>query len=165
MSTTPTPAPHVSWLKHLGSIIGKILGIVAKDAAPIADQAAKVAEALLPQFAAEIATADNLIDNIAKQALVTESITTGVGVAATGPEKLATALAGIGPEIDAWVASRFPGATSVSNAAKAGLVNAVVAITNEIEGKTIVPAATPAAGTAAAAPAINGPITFGAAGK
>jgi hypothetical protein len=158
MSTTPTPAPHVSWLKHFGQVIGKILGIVAHDAAPIADQAAKVAEIMLPQFATEIAAADNLIDNIAKQALVTEAITTGVGAATTSQEKLATALAGIGPEIDAWVASRFPGATGVSNAAKAGLVNAVVYITNELEGKAAVASSAPA-------PAAAGSVTFGQAPK
>ena len=166
MSTSPTPAPHVSWLKHLGNVIGKILGIVAKDAAPIADQAAKVAEVLLPQFATEIAMADNLIDNIAKQALVTEAITTGVGAATTGQDKLAAAIAGIGPEIDAWVSSRFPGATGVSNAAKAGLVNAVVAITNEIEGKPIAAAVTPAASSITMATPIPGaPMTFGTPGK
>lgn len=141
MSTTPTPAPKVSFLKHFGQIIGRILGIVAKDAAPIADQAAKVAEVLLPQFSAQIMAADNLVDNIAKQALVTESIAATAATPPTGQSKLDTVLSNIGPEIDAWVASRFPGATTVSAASKAGLVNAVVAITNEIEGKTPVPAA------------------------
>lgn len=160
MNTSPTPAPHVSWLKHLGSVIGKILGVVAKDAAPIADQAAAVAEVLLPQFSTEIAAADNLIDNIAKQAVVTEAITTGIGAATTSQDKLAAAIAGIGPEIDAWVASRFPGATGVSNAAKAGLVNAVVFITNEIEGKPVAAAASSAPTNTA-----GGSITFGAPGK
>lgn len=140
MATTPAPAPKVSFLKHVGQIIGKILGFVADKAAPIADSAAKVAEVLLPQFATAIMAADNLIDNIAKQAIVTESLAAAAATPPTGASKLDTVLANIGPEIDAWVASRFPGATSVSAAAKAGLVNAVVAITNELEGKAIVPA-------------------------
>src|SRR5579862_3124168 len=71
----PTPAvttaapPKVSWLKHVGQFLGKVLGIVAKDAKPIADTAATVTEALYPQFAPEISAADNLVTNIAKEAL------------------------------------------------------------------------------------------------
>jgi len=145
MSTTAAPvaaapAPKVSFLKRVGQIIGKILGVVAKDAAPIADQAAKVAEILLPQFSTQIQAADNLIDNIAKQAIVTESLAAAAATPVAGQSKLDTVLSNVGPEIDAWVASRFPGATSVSAAAKAGLINAVVAITNELEGKTPVQA-------------------------
>lgn len=139
-----TATVKVSFLKHFGQVVGKILGIVAKDAAPIADKAAVVAEILLPQFSTEIAVADNLIDNIAKQALVTESISAAAATATSGTDKLNTVVAGLSSEIDAWVASRFPGATTVSTLAKAGLVNAVVAVVNEIEAKAPV-AATPAA--------------------
>lgn len=139
------PAPHVSWLKHFGQVIGRILGIVAKDAAPVADQAAKVAEILLPQFATQIGAADNLIDNIAKQAIITEALQTATASQPTSQQKLDYVLANIGPEIDAWVASRFVGAKQVSAAAKAGLVNAVVAITNELEPSLASsPAAAPA---------------------
>lgn len=140
MSTTPAPTPHVSWLKKFGQIVGKILKVIAGETAPIADQAAKVAEVLLPQFATEIVAADNLIDNIAKQALITESVAAAAATPVPGQTKLDTVLANVGPEIDAWVSSRFPGATSVSAAAKAGLVNAVVAIANEIEGNSPVAA-------------------------
>lgn len=135
MSTSAPATPKVSFLKHFGQVIGKILKFVAGSAAPIADQAAKVAEVLLPQFSSEIMAADNLIDNIAKQALVTEGVAAAAATAVTGQAKLDAVLTNIGPEIDAWVASRFPGASTVSAAAKAGLVNAVVAITNELEGK------------------------------
>jgi hypothetical protein len=144
MSTAPA-VTHVSWLKHFGQIIRKILGFIAKDAAPIADQAAKVAAVLLPQFAVEIAAASNLIDHIANQCIITESLVTATAGAPTGPEKLAYVLKNIGPEIDAWVASRFPGATQISLAAKAGLINAIVAIINELEpGLATSPAASPA---------------------
>ena len=111
MSTAPTPAPKVSWLKRVGQIIGKVLKVIAGDAAPIADQAAKVAEVLLPQFSTQIMAADNLIDNIAKQAVVTEALAQTAASPVPGSTKLDTVLANIGGEIDAWVASRFPGAT------------------------------------------------------
>lgn len=134
MSTAPVPViAKVSFLKRFGQIVGKILHVIAKSAAPIADQAASVAEVLLPQFAPEIAFADSLVTKIAKQAIITEAITTGVGAAASGADKLAMVLAGVGPEVDAWVTAMFPGAKQVSAIAKAGLVNAVVAITNELQ--------------------------------
>jgi len=145
--------PHVSWLKHFGLIIGKILKFVAGSAAPIADQAAKVAEVLLPQFSTEIAVADNLISNIAKQAIVTEALAAGTATQPTGPQKLQYVLSNIGGEIDQWVASRFPGATQVSAAAKAGLVNAVVAITNELQPSLAASTASPAAAATPAAKA------------
>ncbi len=144
MSTTPVATvPKVSFLKRFGQIIGKILSVVSKDAAPAADQAAKVAEVLLPQFSPEIMAADNLIDKIAKQCLVTEAVAAAAATPVAGQSKLDTVLAEIGPDIDLWVANRFPGATTVSAASKAGLVNAVVAITNELEGKTPVAASSP----------------------
>ena len=144
-TTAPAVPAKVSFLKKIGQVIGKILGIAAKDAAPIASQAAAVASVLLPQFAPEIAMADNLVSNIAKQAIITESLAAAASTPVPGQTKLDTVLANIGPEIDAWVASSFPGATAVSTASKAGLVNAVVAIANEVEGKAAVPASTPAA--------------------
>lgn len=143
MSSAATPAPKVSWLKHVGQAIGKILVIIATKVAPEADLASKVAEAMLPQFTPEIQAADNLIDNIAKEAIAAEAMAAAAGSAAgTGAQKLEAALVNAGPAIDNWVASRFPGATQVSNAAKAGLVSAVVTIMNEIQPAS---ASTPAA--------------------
>src|SRR5579859_6561909 len=60
-----TQLPHVSWLKRVGQVIGRIVAVVAKDAKPAADIATPVAEALLPQFAPEIAAADGLVTRIA----------------------------------------------------------------------------------------------------
>jgi hypothetical protein len=140
VATTVTPAVatqpvHVSWLKRVGQVIGRILGIVAKDAAPVANVAASVAEALLPQFAPEIAVADGLVSRIAKEAIAIEGAAASTGQASgTGPQKLATVLSNIGPALDQWVALNFPGAAAVGTAEKAGLVNAVVAILNKIEG-------------------------------
>jgi len=132
-----TAAPKVGWLKHVGQVIGKILGIVAKDAAPAADVAAKVAEALLPQYAPEIASADGLVTKIAKEAIVAEGVAAAAGTAVGGgTAKLEAVLTNIGPAIDGWVSSNFPGASAVSKASKAGLVSAVVTIMNELEGKS-----------------------------
>lgn len=145
MSTAPAvPAAPVkeSFLKKIGSIMGKILSFLANNAKPIADQAAAVATALIPQFAPEIAVADNLVTKIAQQAIVTEGLAaTAASATGTGAQKLATVLANVGPEIDTWVSNAFPGATAVSTAAKAGLVNAVVGILNELAPAT---AASPA---------------------
>lgn len=143
MNEIATPAPagaapaKVSWLKKVGQVIGKVLGVIGKDAAPVADTAAKVAEALLPQFAPEIAKADSLVTNIAKEAIAVEGAAAAAGTGTTGQQKLDAVLANVGPAIDNWVASAFPGATKVSSAAKAGLVNAVVAIANEVEAPAV----------------------------
>lgn len=143
VSTSATPvvaAPHVSWLKHVGQVIGRILGIVAKDVKPVADTAAQVATALFPQWAVLIAAGDSLVTKIAAQATAVESVAAAAGTAAgTGVQKLEQVLGDVGPAIDQWVANAFPGSKALSAATKAGLINAVVAILNEVEGT---PAAT-----------------------
>lgn len=133
MSTAPVPAPKVSWIKKVGRAIAKILGIIGKDAAPIADDAAKVAEALLPQFGPEIAAMDALVTKVSQQIIVTEAIGQSVAAAPTGADKLGAVVSGIAPEIDAWVAAAFPGAKQVSEAAKAGLVQAIYNIVDEVD--------------------------------
>jgi len=141
---TPPVVAKVSWLKKVGSVIGKILGIVAKDAKPVADTAAAVATAIFPQWGALIAAGDSLISKIALQAIAVESVAAATGTASgTGPAKLAQVLTDVGPAIDQWVANAFPGAAQISTVQKAGLISAVVAIINEVEG-------TPAATTPAA---------------
>jgi hypothetical protein len=141
-----TAAPKVSWLKHLGNFLGKILKITAKNAPPIADMAAKVAEVMFPQFAAGIAVADNLVDNIAKEALAAEIMEQAGAAAQGGPAKLQAVLANVGPAIDQWIASRFPGSNTVASAKKANLVSAIVDIVNDVTPPStlVVPAATPA---------------------
>lgn len=131
--SAPIVTPHISWLKRVGQVIGKVLGIIGHQAAPIAHIAAGVAGALLPQFSPEITFADGLVTKIAKQALVTEALAAAAATATSGPDKLGAVVDNIGPELDAWVASAFPGAAQVSAVAKAGLVNAVVAILNELK--------------------------------
>lgn len=140
MGTPPVVVPpKVSWLKRFGQVVGKILKVIAKDSKAVADAATPVAEALLPQFAPEIQMADNLVSNIAKQAIVTETISAAASAATSGPAKLTAVIAGMGSEIDAWVQSNFPGAKAISTAGKAGLVNSVVAILNEVDPPATVP--------------------------
>jgi hypothetical protein len=150
MATTAVPvvaaAPKVSWLKKVGSVLGRILKLVAKDAAPVADKAAVVAEIMFPQFAVPIAAGAGLIDNIAKEALTVEVMEQAGAAAQGGPAKLEAVLGTIGPAIDQWIASRFPGANAVSKAKKANLVSAVVDMINEVD-----PPASLAASPAAAA--------------
>jgi hypothetical protein len=138
MATTPVPAPKQSWLSKVGSFLGKILGVVATEAAPIEKIAEPVALALLPQFAPLINEADGIFSKIVSEAVVAESAKAAVGQATgSGAEKLAAVLTNIGPVIDGWVNSNFPGAATVSTVAKSGLVNAVVAILNEIEPSAV----------------------------
>lgn len=118
-----------SWLSKVGAFIGKILGVASK-AEPTA---AALASALLPQFAPEIALADDIFNKIVKEALVAEAAAAAAGQATgSGPQKLEAVLANIGPVLDGWVAANFPGQKQVSAVAKSGLVNAVVAILNEL---------------------------------
>lgn len=146
MSTAPVPAPKKeSWLSKVGHVIGQILHVFATEAKPIADTAAPVIEALFPQFAPAVAAADALVTKIAGQALAVEATAAAAGQATgTGPQKLAQVVQAIGPSLDAWVQNAFPGAKAVSDAEKAGLVNAIVAIINAIEPPAAI--APPAAG-------------------
>ena len=132
MATTPAvPAvPKVSWLSKVGAFIGKILGIVQK----VEPSAAAVASALLPQFAPEIALAGDIFNKVVKEALIAEAGMAAAGTATgTGAQKLEAVLANIGPVLDGWVAANFAGQKQVSIVAKSGLINAVVAILNELE--------------------------------
>src|SRR5208283_3102973 len=108
----------------VGQVIGKILGIVAKDAKPVADTAAAVATALFPAWGTLIAAGDSLVSKIALQATAVESVAAAAGTASgTGAQKLEQVLTDVGPAIDAWVQNAFPGSKQVSAAQKAGLVN------------------------------------------
>ncbi len=163
MSTAPVvPAAPVkeSWLKRVGHDVGVALGFVAKEAVPIAQAAGSVVATLLPQFAPEINMAENLVSKIASQATVTEGAFAAVGQASNGAAKLQAVLSSVGPEIDAWVTSSFPGATALSATAKAGLVNAVVGILNDIKpslGLTATASAVSAGAAASAAVAAAKP--------
>jgi hypothetical protein len=142
---TPAASPaaavkKASWLSHVGDFLGKVLKVIAGKAAPTADIASKVAAIMFPQFATEIAAADNLVDNIAKEALAAEAMEAAGAAAQGGPAKLNAVLANTGAAIDQWVASRFPGSATVSSASKAGLVNAVVKIVNELQPPAGIPA-------------------------
>lgn len=140
MSTTPTPAPKQNWLKCIGHFFGSILKFVGNEEPKIAAIAVPALEMAFPQFATLIAAGDALASKITKQVLVTETLATAVGSATTGVDKLNAALAGVGPEIDAWVAAAFPGSNGISTVSKSGLINAFVAIANEVEADLIPPA-------------------------
>jgi hypothetical protein len=128
MATTPAPTPHVSWLKKVGNEIAKILGIVQKAEPTVV----AFTEALLPQFAPFIASADTIFQNIVKEIVAAESAAAAAGLSGTGPQKLAAVLANVSPMLDTWIASNFPGAAKLADATKAGLVNAVVAVLNDV---------------------------------
>jgi hypothetical protein len=144
MSSTPAvPAPKESWLSKIGKFFSKIIHAIATDAAPIEKIMVPVAETLLPQFAPLINTADGIFSKIVAEAVKAETVMAVAGTATgTGPQKLATVLSAVGPVLDGWVTSNFPGAAAVSEAQKAGLVNAVVAILNEVSPSAAVPSAT-----------------------
>jgi hypothetical protein len=144
-TTAPaTPVAKVSWLKKVGSVIGKILGIVAKDAKPVADTITQVVSVLYPGLASLAQAGDGLVSKIALEATAVEGVAAAAGTATgTGAQKLEAVLASptVTTAINDWVASAFPGAASLTAATKAGLVNAVVAIINEIDPAAAPPAA------------------------
>ena len=126
MSTTPpaTPAP-LSLVKKVGKVLGKVAAVFVKDAVPAEPILAKALEAMFPQFAPAIATGDALFTKIAQQVLVTETAANIVATAPSGAAKLQAVVQATSSEIDTWVKNLFPGATTLSAAQKAGLVQAV----------------------------------------
>jgi hypothetical protein len=129
-----TPAPvKVSWLKKVGQFLGKVVGLIAKDGKPVVDDAATVAKILLPQFAGEIDAANNIADNIMQEIVTAEAAEqAGVGISG-GAAKLAAVAAASGPALDNWVTSKFPGAATLSADVKNGLINAFVAVFNDLK--------------------------------
>src|SRR5690348_4545929 len=145
MATAATPVKKVSWLKHVGQVLGKVLGIVAKDAKPVADTVAQVVSVLYPGLGSLAQAGDALVSKIALEATAVESVAAAAGTASgTGAQKLEAVLKDIGPAIDQWVTNAFPGAKQASAATKAGLVNAVVAIINEVDPAAVTSATSPA---------------------
>ena len=125
-----------SWLKSAGlaiySAAEKVVGFLSSSKVQNAEQSvAAIAELLLPAEAPIIATFQDIAGKIFRQSIVTE--TAFANVAGAGTQKLSAVLAAVGPELDAWIQNNFPGSQKLSDAAKAGLVNAVVAIQNELQ--------------------------------
>jgi hypothetical protein len=119
----------MSFLKKVGQIIATVLGIAQKAEPTVV----KFTEALLPQFVPFIASADTIFQNIVKEIVSAETAAAAAGQAGTGAQKLEAVLANVGPMLDNWVASNFPGAAKLADATKAGLVNAAVALLNDIK--------------------------------
>lgn len=126
-----------SWLKKVGHVFGSVLKFVANEEPKIAAIAIPALEAAFPQFAVLIAAGDALATKITKQVLISETLATAVGSATSGTDKLNAALAGIGPEIDAWVAAAFPGSKTLSDKGKRALVSAFVSVANEVEADVL----------------------------
>jgi hypothetical protein len=124
----------MSFLKKIGQLFAKAARIFVTEGAAVEKIAVPVAEALLPQFAPIIAEADVMFQNVVKEVVKVEAAAASAATAPTGAGKLAAVLSNIGPAMDTWIASSFPGSKGLSQASKAGLVNAVVAILNEVSG-------------------------------
>jgi hypothetical protein len=164
MSTSTTPVtpistPKVSWLKRVGSAIytglKDVVGFLGSAKVQAAEvQVANVASLLLPADAPLIQTFQAVMGKIFQQAVVSETALTNVANA--GSQKLAAVVAEIGPELDQWVANNFPGSAQVSAATKAGLVNAIVALQNDITVPAS-PASTTATAVAPPVPASPAP--------
>jgi hypothetical protein len=141
-------APHVSWLKKIGNVVAKIVGAVVK----VEPGIVRVAEIALPEFAPEIALADGLFSKALSLVVTSQGVFTAVGQASNNAGKLAAVLAGFGQEMDAYIATNFPGAKALSLDVKTKYVNVMVAIANELDGEAIAtnpPASTIVAATAA----------------
>ena len=91
-----------------------------------------------------IQAGDSLVTKIALQATAVESVAAAAGTATgTGAQKLEQVLQDVAPAINQWVQNAFPGAKQLTKASQAGLVNAVVAILNEVEGTSTAPSTSP----------------------
>lgn len=152
MSSAPAaPVAKVSWLKKFGQDVVKVVTWVAGKAVPIAQAAGAVVSAIDPALAPEVTVAENLVTKIANQAQVTEAAFAAANLASSGPAKLQAVLNAVGPEINAWTQSAFPGSAALSTASQSGLINAVVAIMNEIDPTLALTTPTPSAVAAASA--------------
>jgi hypothetical protein len=142
MASAPAAPAPTSWLKKVGSFFSKVLHAVATEAAPVEKIAVPVATALLPMFAPEITAADGIFNSIVREAVAAETVTQAAGTTSGGgAQKLETVLTNIGPVLQNWISSNFPGAPAISKVAQSGLVNAVVAILNEVNPTLAPPAA------------------------
>lgn len=150
------PPPKQSWLKKLGSVIWTaakdVVGFLGNPKVQSAEaQVANIASLLLPAEAPIIQAFQAVMGKVFQQTVVTE--TAFANVANAGSQKLEAVLAEVGPELDQWVANGFPGSTRIQDATKAGLINAVVALQNDLmaPGSAVNPApvSAPAAPTAA----------------
>ena len=151
-TVTITPAvPHVSWLKKFGHAVGVALGFIAKEAVPVSQAIGAVVGILDPAAQPLILAAENIVSKIAAQAAITEAAFTAVGQATNGPAKLQAVVDAITPEVNQWVLNSFPGASKASTLTKQGLVNAVVALLNEVDGNLALTAPSSAALGAASA--------------
>jgi len=159
MSSTPVttaPPAKVSWLKKFGQDVLKIITIGFVDAKPIVELGAQVVEGLDPAIAPAIEAGEGIYEKIAAYAMTVEASFAAAGQASNGPAKLQAVLAGVGGDIDAWVAANFPGSATILKAenylsSKAGLINQVVNFLNSIDGNSVPSAATPQAVANAAA--------------
>ena len=124
------PNSSQSWLSKIGHVLAEIIGVAQK----VEPTVVNFTEALLPQFAPFIASADTIFQKVMKEVIAAETTAAAAGQATgTGPQKLAAVLANVSPMLDTWIASNFPGAAKLADATKAGVVNAVVALLNDIK--------------------------------
>src|SRR5271155_3396114 len=112
MTVPAVAVAKVSWLKRVGSAIytglKDVVSLISNPKVQAAEaQVASIAALLLPAEAPIIAGFQIIAGKVFQQAVVTETALTNVANA--GPQKLAAGLAAIGPELDQWVASNFPG--------------------------------------------------------
>jgi len=108
-----TAAPKQSWLKKFGHIIGKILGFAANNAKPVADAAAEVATILMAAIRARdrFRRRTGYAHCGTREPYQKRAVAASIATATTGQQKLDAVTAQIGPEIDAWIAANFPGAS------------------------------------------------------
>lgn len=138
----------MSWLKTFGSEIAKVAKeivhvLASPQAQTLENDAATLAGILLPAEAPLIAGFQTLAGKIFRQAAVTE--TAMANVSGSGAQKFSAVLAQVGPELDQWVANAFPGSGKIQDATKAGLINAIVALQNDITLPAAPPATPPTA--------------------
>lgn len=128
-----TTAPKVSWWKRALNEVGKIIGFVEKEEPKIQAIALPALQAAFPQFAVLIGGVGTVATKIVNEMVAVQAVGAAAATAPTGVQRLESVLGNVGPALDEWVQSAFPGHQAISVARKSGLIQAMHDILEEID--------------------------------
>ena len=139
MATPATPTPtKQSWWKRALNEVGKIIGVIEKDAPKVEAIAIPALQAAFPQFAVLIGGFGAAAQKILGYIVNVQAVGAAAAVQPTGAQRLDSVLADAGPLVDQWIQSAFPGHASIPADKVKGLIQAMhdVLETVDPEAKT-----------------------------
>lgn len=128
-----TPAPKVSFWKHLCNGVGKVLGFIIKEEPKIQEIAVPALKQAFPSLGILIDGAAAVATKVVNELVAVQTLSATVAQQPTGLQRFDSVLANSAPVIDGWVQSGFPGAAAVSAANKSKLIQAFHDILEEID--------------------------------